>query len=196
MIDKKEWIIRSAIKVFFDKGYQQITLDDIAGQADLAKSTLYLYFKDKDDLFFNSVMYIIDELSANMKKVIDPDDEIFNMLFKIFKIQLDIFNKNREFLGMFFILTNPNIVKNSKKLFESIDQRSLELKKFVENRIKQEIKKGMIRKDVDSGFMTDVFWGVLITATKKLHEQPSQEDVDSEKLAEKYIDIIKYGFKS
>ncbi|MGC9366186.1 MAG: TetR/AcrR family transcriptional regulator [bacterium] len=105
--------MRSAIKVFFDKGYQQITLDDIAGQADLAKSTLYLYFKD--NLFFNSVMYIIDELSANMKKVIDPDDEIFNMLFKIFKIQLDICNKNREFLGMFFILTNPNIVKNSKK---------------------------------------------------------------------------------
>ena len=97
---------------------------------------------------------------------------------------------------MFFILTNPNIVKNSKKLFESIDQRSLELKRFVQNRIDREIKKGRIRKDVDPGFMTDVFWGVLITATKKIHEQPSPEDVDSERMAGKYIDIIKYGFKS
>ena len=47
---RKEEIIQAAEKVFFSKGFEQSTMDDIAGKAELSKGTLYLYFKSKDDL--------------------------------------------------------------------------------------------------------------------------------------------------
>jgi TetR/AcrR family transcriptional regulator len=47
---RKEEIIQAAEKVFFSKGFDQSTMDDIAEQAELSKGTIYLYFKSKDDL--------------------------------------------------------------------------------------------------------------------------------------------------
>ena len=47
---RKEEIIQAAEEVFFSKGFEQSTMDDIAAKAELSKGTLYLYFKSKEDL--------------------------------------------------------------------------------------------------------------------------------------------------
>jgi len=47
---RKEEIIQAAEKVFFSKGFELSTMDDIADMAELSKGTLYLYFKNKADL--------------------------------------------------------------------------------------------------------------------------------------------------
>ena len=47
---RKEEIIRAAELVFFSKGFEQSTMDDIAERAELSKGTLYLYFNSKEDL--------------------------------------------------------------------------------------------------------------------------------------------------
>ncbi len=43
-------IIDAAEKVFFSKGYENSTMDDIAAEAELAKGTLYLYFNTKTEI--------------------------------------------------------------------------------------------------------------------------------------------------
>ena len=48
---RREEIISSAEKVFFEKGLQTATMDEIAERAELGKSTLYLYYKSKEDLY-------------------------------------------------------------------------------------------------------------------------------------------------
>jgi AcrR family transcriptional regulator len=47
---RKEEIVMAAEKVFFNKGFELTTMDDIAEVAELSKGTLYLYFKSKEDL--------------------------------------------------------------------------------------------------------------------------------------------------
>jgi len=47
---RREGIISAAEKVFFHKGFDQSTMDDIAEKAELSKGTLYLYFKSKEVL--------------------------------------------------------------------------------------------------------------------------------------------------
>jgi len=47
---RREEIVLAAEKVFFSKGFDLSTMDDIAEQAELSKGTLYLYFKSKEDL--------------------------------------------------------------------------------------------------------------------------------------------------
>jgi AcrR family transcriptional regulator len=44
-------IIDAAEKVFFSKGWLIATMDDVAEAAELSKATLYLYFKNKEDLY-------------------------------------------------------------------------------------------------------------------------------------------------
>jgi len=44
-------IIDAAERVFFSKGWQNATMDDVAEEAELSKGTLYLYFKNKEELY-------------------------------------------------------------------------------------------------------------------------------------------------
>jgi AcrR family transcriptional regulator len=43
-------ILQAAEKVFFKKGYESATMNEIAREAELGKGTIYLYFKGKDDV--------------------------------------------------------------------------------------------------------------------------------------------------
>ncbi len=44
-------IIKAAEKLFFSRGYENVTMDEVAKEAELARGTLYLYFKNKDDIY-------------------------------------------------------------------------------------------------------------------------------------------------
>jgi len=51
-----EGILEAAKRVFFNKGFNETTMDDIANESELGKGTLYLYFKNKEDLA-HAIMY-------------------------------------------------------------------------------------------------------------------------------------------
>lgn len=49
-------IISAAERLFFSRGYDNVSMNDIAGEVELSKATLYLYFEDKEALFFAIVL--------------------------------------------------------------------------------------------------------------------------------------------
>lgn len=48
---RKNDIVDAAERVFFNKGHENATMDDVAEEAELSKGTLYLYFKNKEELY-------------------------------------------------------------------------------------------------------------------------------------------------
>jgi TetR/AcrR family transcriptional regulator, repressor for uid operon len=50
-IDVKEKIVDAALATFSKNGYDRTRMDDIAEAANVSKGTLYLYFKNKEELF-------------------------------------------------------------------------------------------------------------------------------------------------
>ncbi len=49
-------ILNAAEKLFFSKGYDNVSLNEIAKEVQLGRSTLYLYFENKEELFFAIVL--------------------------------------------------------------------------------------------------------------------------------------------
>jgi AcrR family transcriptional regulator len=49
---KREAVLRAAMEIFAERGYQGATVEEIARRAGVAKGTPYLYFSDKADLFY------------------------------------------------------------------------------------------------------------------------------------------------
>lgn len=49
-------IINAAEKLFFSRSYDNVSMEDIAQEADLSKGTLFVYFLNKEDLFFTVVL--------------------------------------------------------------------------------------------------------------------------------------------
>src|SRR6185295_5914199 len=66
--DRPGEIVAAALEVFAEKGFAAARLDEIAGRAGVSKGTLYLYFKDKGDLFRAVVR---DTIAPNIATVRD-----------------------------------------------------------------------------------------------------------------------------
>ncbi|AAM06144.1 TetR/AcrR family transcriptional regulator [Methanosarcina acetivorans] len=49
---RREDILNAAEKLFFSRSYDDVSMDEIASKVELNKATLYLYFKDKESLYF------------------------------------------------------------------------------------------------------------------------------------------------
>lgn len=62
---RREEIIQAAEKVFYSMGLESATMDDIAAQAELSKGTLYLYFRSKEELFFEVARKAIGLLNSH-----------------------------------------------------------------------------------------------------------------------------------
>jgi AcrR family transcriptional regulator len=52
--DKRQHIMQAAEELFTSRRFHEITMDDVATAAGVGKGTLYRYFEDKDDLFFQT----------------------------------------------------------------------------------------------------------------------------------------------
>ncbi len=52
---RREYIIDAAEKLFFSKGYDNVSMNDIADAVGMNKATLYLYFANKESLFFSVI---------------------------------------------------------------------------------------------------------------------------------------------
>jgi TetR/AcrR family fatty acid metabolism transcriptional regulator len=68
VVDKREAILRAAIKVFASKGFFNSKVADIAGEAGVADGTVYLYFKNKDDILHSIFDRAMAEFIAEGKK--------------------------------------------------------------------------------------------------------------------------------
>ena len=71
--DKREKILQGALEAFAKKGFYNTKVSEIADEAGVADGTIYLYFKNKDDLlislFEDRMEWIIDRITNELQQV-------------------------------------------------------------------------------------------------------------------------------
>jgi AcrR family transcriptional regulator len=65
--------MHAAEKLFSSRRFHEITLDDIVREAGIGKGTIYTYFKDKDDLFFQVAVSGFDDLCDLLQNQVSED---------------------------------------------------------------------------------------------------------------------------
>lgn len=86
---KKRKIFEIAIKLFNEKGYDNISVEEIASSANIAKGTFYLYYTSKADLIaklFTDYDYMYMDLYNNLCDVKSAYDKIMAIITKVFDI--------------------------------------------------------------------------------------------------------------
>ncbi|MDP8257097.1 MAG: TetR/AcrR family transcriptional regulator [Candidatus Alcyoniella australis] len=78
--DKHEKILQAAIKVFAKNGFHKSKISQIANEAGVADGTIYLYFKNKDDilikLFEENLETLISQFKSRLEQVHDPVEKL------------------------------------------------------------------------------------------------------------------------
>lgn len=73
-------ILNAATRVFAHYGYRQATMEQIAGELDMTKGSLYFYFSNKEDLYNKSVAHALLKWQARVREAIDAEKDIVQKL--------------------------------------------------------------------------------------------------------------------
>jgi TetR/AcrR family fatty acid metabolism transcriptional regulator len=94
--EKYQRIIEAAIKVFAKKGFYNSKVSDVAEEADVADGTIYLYFKNKDDLlisiFEHSMDFFFQQAKDHLQGIESPSEK----LKKFIALHLALVQKNQN----------------------------------------------------------------------------------------------------
>ena len=147
----KNKIIESAISTFSKYGYDKSRMEDIAKTAKLSKGTLYLYFKNKEELFNAISERNTNELKNQLSKLFQNSDN--DLITSIQNFYEDI---NDQGYRMFFeIISESSRNKNLKKLLYKERKQILDIIIDYLNILKE---KGYIKKDIE---ITEIAYGFL-----------------------------------
>jgi AcrR family transcriptional regulator len=73
---RRRSILDAARVVFFEGGFQQATVDDVAARAEVSKGTVYLYFESKETILAFLLLEGLEELVAVLEEAYAPERDI------------------------------------------------------------------------------------------------------------------------
>jgi TetR/AcrR family transcriptional regulator len=100
---RRQEIINIAENLFIAKGYDGVTIEEVAKQAGLAIGTLYLYFKNKDSLFYAVVQRRIVELKHLLEDAANKGSNGAERLFATDEVSLEF---SKKYPGIFEIFVH------------------------------------------------------------------------------------------
>lgn len=105
MVDKEEYrnkIVMISGQIFSRYGFKKTTMDEIAKELQMGKSSVYYYFKSKEDIFEAVVLYeanvLRNELTKAIKSVDSPVDKMKNYVF----VRMKSFEKLSNYYNAIF----------------------------------------------------------------------------------------------
>ena len=138
-------IMEAAMQCYASQGFHAAKMSDIAKAAGLAKGTLYLYFKSKDQLTTSLVRWIFQEIEQQIM----PQREARTLKDYLAQIRmaLDASEETRIETRMFFEVLGPSfdsdeVVAEVANFFERVGAQSAE-------QLRHLIKAAEVRHDID-----------------------------------------------
>ncbi|MFO7890865.1 MAG: TetR/AcrR family transcriptional regulator [bacterium] len=95
--DRTKTILNAAMKLFSETDFHEVTVDEIAQSVGLSKGTLYLYFKNKEDLFFSIIKAKSNELFTRLENSLKNDLPFEEILQNFIKAHLNFFKENKAY---------------------------------------------------------------------------------------------------
>jgi len=141
---RKIAILRQAFRLFARDGYQNTSLSHLAEACGISRPTLYLYFRDKEEIFTYAVKYYTDEMFSDYRDVASVQGPV---LPQIRRIVADIVFKswhNKDFitsLGDFIFQKR----QEDRDFPEAIRRRTVKLDHLLRRMIREGIDSGELR---------------------------------------------------
>ena len=80
-------ILAAAMQIFFQFGYRKTSMEDVATAAAVSRQTLYLQFRNKEQLFRSALDYLTEQMLVSIRRVADsPQGTVEETLMGIFEV--------------------------------------------------------------------------------------------------------------
>ena len=94
---RKKDILEVAAKLFSQKDFHEVTVDEIAERVGLSKGTIYLYFENKENLFFSIIQEKTEVLFSRLQTAIQSDASYLERLEGLVQAYLSFFEEHKSY---------------------------------------------------------------------------------------------------
>jgi len=180
--NRKNAILKAARKLFFDKGFRNVTVESIAKKAELSKGSVYLYFKSKEEIYTQILLGDIDKFHKVIASLMQEGQSSSAMLMGLANIYADFFMNDRE---LFRIMMNYMLNIDHMNLPEEIDHLIVKATNktidIIEEIFMIGIRSGEFPPYIDLRQKRNAIWG-LLNGTISLHLFTGTEEKREERI--------------
>lgn len=201
---RKNDMINAAGRVFFKKGFESSTMEDIAKEAEFTKKTIYSYFKSKEELYYEIMLLGFKTLNILYDKAINENIEM-SEIEKIKKLGQTFVEFSRTYPGYFKAIAD---YENKDFDFQVDDSNSLLNEcyiageysfKLLNNCIVNGMKKNEIIDNTDSVTVCLILWSTMLGFIGLINKKEKYINVyhnkDIDKLMEDGFEILLRSIK-
>ena len=145
------------MKVFSEQGFFQSTVSQIAKEAGVADGTIYLYFKNKDDILVHFFSFRTRQVFACLREEVEQADNTIDKLRSLVRRHLEEFQKDRNMAVVYFTETH----KSHRLVEQQIKEMSKMYLDIVAEIVEQGQEEGIIRKDLYLGLVKRFIVGAV-----------------------------------
>ena len=197
MNDSKEHILAIAFRLFFQKGYKEVTMSELVKESGLSKGAFYHYFSSKEELYKHSMeMFLtqfMDSYTIEMDESISLRQNLKNLYNRFNPIAEEINTSSEEKVET---LTNYLIflqkMMRKPEFREKVHSYNLNYFEQLAGWIKKSQEKGEIKPDLDpmvlARHFTSLMKGIGVLNAFELHGEPIMQTLG--KLIDKLFDLI------
>lgn len=187
MTDTKEKILKSALKLFSQKGYLRTTTKEIAKEAQVAEVTLFRYFTSKEALFIDvlknqSFLPTLKDLLPKLKK-----KNYKESLKTIAKYYFNLLKKKKDLI----CIMHTEIFQYPTEIREIHSKMIHEVYLVFASYLEELKKDGVLKKDLDSNYASLAYFGMLFNLFIK--KELLRRKIDLRKALQTYIEIFYEG---
>jgi AcrR family transcriptional regulator len=183
--EMRSLILDAARKVFLEKGYYEASIRNIAEEIEYSAGTIYLYFKDKDEIFHS----LHEEGFRKMLEKMQPLEHVtdpFERLKAIGLVYLEFAKNNKDLYDLMFIIQAPIKHEQGTEKWQ-MGSRTLD---YLKNVLRQCQEKGHF-KNQDIEYLSFTIWSTVhgMCALYCRDRCKAYPDIEP-------MELIKNGYKS
>ncbi|MFC1813581.1 TetR/AcrR family transcriptional regulator [Thermodesulfobacteriota bacterium] len=188
--DKYHRILEAAIKVFAEKGFFQSTISLIAKEAGVADGTIYLYFKNKDDILIQFFSYKTKQVFERFREEVSKADNTVDRLRNLIRRHLEEFQNDRNMAVVYQAETHQSF----RLVEDQIKEMSKMYLDIVSEIIEQGQEEGIIRKDLYIGLVKRFILGAVDEVISTWLYSDGKYDLVS--MADPLVELFLWGIGS
>jgi TetR/AcrR family fatty acid metabolism transcriptional regulator len=155
--DKRERILKAAVKVFAKNGFYATRVSEIAKAASVADGTIYLYFKSKDDVLITIFTEGIGRLLVILREVAESDEPFENRITRIIELQLGLLEEQRDLAEVITV----NLRQSSRLLKQYATPLFMQYIDVIAGVVRDGQEEGAFRQDLNARVVARSLFGAL-----------------------------------
>jgi len=155
--EKRDRILRAAVKIFSRKGFFNSKVSEIARAAEVADGTIYLYFRNKDDLLISLFEEKMGEVVADVRRRIADGGNALEKLRIFIENHMDLLEREA---GLVEVL-QVELRQSTKFLKDYTPVKFFEYLEVISDILEEGKKEGVLRPDLNISIARRAIFGAL-----------------------------------